>query len=120
MFYLHKIAVKRDKNHMVSQMAGAKNSAELCMAHVENLYNIPCLTIPTYILSKNLAEKLLPSIFCDQTLYITNVCRVISRITKVTLLNNFLTECVLSAHGRIVSDDFHVPAILMESNSKRS
>ena len=41
MFYLHKIAVKRDKNHMVSQMARAKNSGELCMAHVENLYNIP-------------------------------------------------------------------------------
>ena len=76
---------------------------------------IAYLTIPAYILSKNLAEKLLPSTFCDQTLYITNVCRVISHVTKVALHNNFLTECVLFAHRRIDSDDFHVPAILMES-----
>ena len=27
---------------MVSQMAHGKNLGELCMAHVENLYNIPC------------------------------------------------------------------------------
>ena len=41
---------------------------------------------------------------CNQTLYITNVYRAISRITEVILLNNFLTESssVLSAHGSIV------------------
>ena len=40
---------------------------------------------------KNLVETLLQSTFCYQTLYITNVCRVISRITEVALLNNFRT-----------------------------
>ena len=37
--------LKRDKNHMVSQMAHAKNLGEPFMAHLENLYNIPCDTI---------------------------------------------------------------------------
>ena len=32
----------RDKNHMVSQMAHAKNLGEPFMAHLENFYNIPC------------------------------------------------------------------------------
>ena len=45
------------------------------------------------ILCQNiLAEKLLQSTFYNQTLYITNVCRVISRITKVALHYNFRTE----------------------------
>ena len=43
-------------------------------------------------LRNKLAEKLLQSSFCDQTQYITNVYRVISRFTKVALLNNFRTE----------------------------
>ena len=34
--------LKRDKNHMVSQMACAKNLGEPFMGHLENLYNIPC------------------------------------------------------------------------------
>ena len=34
-----------DKNDMVSQMAHAKNLGEPFMAHLENLYNIPCKTI---------------------------------------------------------------------------
>ena len=48
-----------------------------------------------------LTENCLQSTFCDQTLYITNVCRDISRVTKVALLNNFQNQyyCVLSAHG---------------------
>ena len=39
-----------------------------------------------------MAEKMLQNTFSDQTLYITNVCRVISHITKVALLNNLPTE----------------------------
>ena len=35
--------LKRDKNHMVSQMAHAKNLGEPFMAHLDNLYNIPCV-----------------------------------------------------------------------------
>ena len=38
--------LKRDKNDMVSQMARAKNLGEPFMAHLENLYNIPCVTVP--------------------------------------------------------------------------
>ena len=34
--------LKRDKNHMVSHMAHAKILGEPFMAHLENLYNIPC------------------------------------------------------------------------------
>ena len=34
--------LKRDKIHMVSQMAHAKKLRELFMAHQENLYNILC------------------------------------------------------------------------------
>ena len=30
---------------MVSQMADAKNLGELCMAHVENLHNIPSINV---------------------------------------------------------------------------
>ena len=37
-------------------------------------------------------KKLSQSTFCDQTLYSTSVCRLISHITKVALLNNFQTE----------------------------
>ena len=36
-----RLPLKRDKNHMVSQMAHAKNLGEPFMAHLENLYNIP-------------------------------------------------------------------------------
>ena len=32
---------KSDKNHMVSQMAHAKNIGESFMAHAKKLYNIP-------------------------------------------------------------------------------
>ena len=35
---------KSDKNHVVSQMAHAKNIGEPFMAHAKNLYNIPCYT----------------------------------------------------------------------------
>ena len=41
------------------------------------------------IASKILGVKLLLGTFCDETLYITNECRFISRIIKVALLNNF-------------------------------
>ena len=37
-----RLPLKRDKNHMVSQMACAKNLGEPFMGHLENLYNIPC------------------------------------------------------------------------------
>ena len=40
----------------------------------------------------NVVNKLFQGNFCDPTLDINNVCRVISRITKVALLNNFLSE----------------------------
>ena len=36
------ITFKREKNDMVSQMAHAKKLGEPFMAHLENLYNIPC------------------------------------------------------------------------------
>ena len=35
-----RLPLKRDKIHMVSQMAHAKNLGELFTAHLENLYNI--------------------------------------------------------------------------------
>ena len=38
-----KITIERDENDMVSQMAHAENLGETFMAHLENLYNIPCL-----------------------------------------------------------------------------
>ena len=37
-----RLPLKRDKNHMVSQMACAKILGEPFMAHLGNLYNIPC------------------------------------------------------------------------------
>ena len=37
--------LKRDKNHMVSQMAHAKILGEPFMAHLENLYNITGLIL---------------------------------------------------------------------------
>ena len=64
------------------------------------------------ISSKILGVKLLLGTFCDETLYITNVCRVISRIIKVALLNNFRTGSwsVLSAHD-IIHCTSHLPLI---------
>ena len=38
-----RLPLKRDKIHMVSQMAHAKNLGEPFMAHLENLYNILCI-----------------------------------------------------------------------------
>ena len=40
-FFLN-IIIKSDKNHVVSQMALAKNIGEPFMAHAKKLYNIPC------------------------------------------------------------------------------
>ena len=40
-----RLPLKRDKIHMVSQMAQAKNLGELFMAHLENLYNILCIMV---------------------------------------------------------------------------
>ena len=48
--------------------------------HISQSFSILCQNIS--------AEKMLQRTFCDQTLYITNACRVISRITKVALLHN--------------------------------
>ena len=36
-----RLPLKRDKNHMMSQMAYPKNLGERFMAHLGNLYNIP-------------------------------------------------------------------------------
>ena len=36
---------KSDKNHVVSQMAQAKNIGEPFMAHAKNLYNIPWVPV---------------------------------------------------------------------------
>ena len=44
MLYLQ-ITNNGDKNDMVSQMAHAKNLGEPFMAHLEDLYNIPCLSL---------------------------------------------------------------------------
>ena len=48
MLYLQ-ITNNGDKNDMVSQMAHAKNLGEPFMAHLENLYNIPCIQHNSYI-----------------------------------------------------------------------
>ena len=50
---------------------------------------------------KILVKELLQSTFCDQTLYITSVYRVLSHVTKVALLNNFRNESdsAFPAHG---------------------
>ena len=53
----------------------------------QNAFHPSFLAKHFYLVSKNFIPKWLKSTFCDQALYITNVCRVISRITKVTLLN---------------------------------
>ena len=53
--------------------------------------SIPISPSNSILCQKNLVETLLQSTLCDQTLYITNVCRVLSSITKVALLNNFRT-----------------------------
>ena len=47
MLYLQ-ITNNGDKNDMVSQIAHAKNLGEPFMAHLEDLYNIPCSAILTY------------------------------------------------------------------------
>ena len=39
-----------------------------------------------------LVDILLQRTFCDHILYITNVCRAISRVIKVVLLNNVPNE----------------------------
>ena len=44
-----RLPLKRDKIHMVSQMAHAKNLGKLFMAHPENLYNILCQLIHAFI-----------------------------------------------------------------------
>ena len=68
----------------------------LCIFHISPSISILCQNIS--------AEKLLQKTFCDQTLYISNVCRVIRCITKVALLNNFRPESLsfLPAHGSIL------------------
>ena len=40
-FLILNIIIKSDKNHVVSQMAHAKNIGEPFMAHAKKLYNIP-------------------------------------------------------------------------------
>ena len=40
-FLILNIIIKSDKNHVVNQMAHAKNIGEPFMAHAKNLYNIP-------------------------------------------------------------------------------
>ena len=48
MLYLQ-ITNNGDKNDMVSQMAHAKNLGEPFMAHLEDLYNIPCYSVTVII-----------------------------------------------------------------------
>ena len=61
-------------------------------ALIRKIFEIPFLYISYltkhfYLVPKKIfAEKLLQCTSCDQTLYITNVCRVKNRITKVALL----------------------------------
>ena len=64
----------------------------LSFANFYFFFYIPYLTKHLYLVSKNFSAKLLQCTFCDQSLYITNLCGVISHVTKVALLNNFLTE----------------------------
>ena len=50
------------------------------------------LSSMSILCQNNVVNKLFQGNFCDPTLYINNVCRVISCITEVALLNNFLSE----------------------------
>ena len=43
-----RLPLKKDKIHIVSQMAHAKNLGEPFMAHIENLYNILCRVKPVH------------------------------------------------------------------------
>ena len=63
-----RLPLKRDKIHMVSQMAHAKNLGEPFMAHLENLYNILWLN-PGTPENRNTYKK---NIVCDLfvTIYI--------------------------------------------------
>ena len=54
-----------------------------------------------FLCQKFLAKKLLQSTFCNQTLYITNICRVISRVTK-SLSSTNSEMCVFPAHDSIM------------------
>ena len=56
------------------------------------LLYIPYLTKHFYLMSKNFSGKIGAEYYFVITLYFTNVCRVIGRITEVVLLNNFQTE----------------------------
>ena len=58
-----------------------------CMFHI--LPSISAKPSMLHLCQKKLSRKLLRSTFCNQILYITIVCKVVSRITKVALQNNF-------------------------------
>ena len=59
-------------------------TSKICIFHIPINIFIFCENI--------LAENCLQRTFCDHILYITNVCRHISRVTKVALLNNVHNE----------------------------
>ena len=65
-----------------------------CISHISPSISILCQTI--------LVENLSQRTFCDHHVHHSNVCRAISRITKIALLNNFLaaSSCVLPAYVR--------------------
>ena len=73
------------------------------LSHISPSISILCQTI--------LVENLSQRTFCDHHVHHSNVCRAISRITKIALLNNFLaaSSCVLPAHDII---HVHVPLTL--------
>ena len=76
-----------------------------CIFHTSSSISILC--------QKNWLQKLLQRTFCNQTLYNTNVCRVISHITEVALLNIFWNESAFCLRTAV----FPVNVLLVLSNS---
>ena len=66
-----------------------RTNSQNCQNTIISIFHISASIsyVQTFLL-KNRCKVL----YCDQTLYITNVCRVINRVTKVALLNNFQNE----------------------------
>ena len=79
--YLGNKGNKSKKNTIGTKVAKCSKYAIFYIFHITPSISILCQNI--------ILEKLMQTTFGDQTLYITNVCRVISRVTKVALRRNF-------------------------------